>query len=54
MPQGCKELKFRIENFLAMDEVCPLRVLPREQEIIFFSLKERRVFQKKASTFTVR
>ena len=52
MPEACKELQFKIENFLAVDQVCPLRVRPREQEIIFFGLKERGVFQKKASTFT--
>ena len=41
-------------NFLAVNQVCPLRVQPREKEIIFFSFKRHGVFKKKASTFTAR
>ena len=54
MPEGCKELKLKIENFLAVDQVCPLRVRPREKEIVVFSFKRRRVFQIKAKTLIVR
>ena len=54
MPEGCKELKFKIENFLVVNQVCPLRVRPREREIIFFSFRRRGVFQIKANTLTIK
>ena len=39
------ELKFEIENFLTVNQVCPLRVQPWEKESIFF--KRHVVFEKK-------
>ena len=47
-------LKFKIENFLVVDQVCPLRVRPQEREIVFFNFRRRRVFQIKANTLTAR
>ena len=49
-----RELKFKIENFLIVDQVCPLTVQPREREIVFFSFKRHGVFQIKAKTLTTR
>ena len=46
------ELKFEIENFLTVNQVCPLRVQPWEKESIFF--KRHVVFKKKSHTFTMR
>jgi len=52
--KGCKVLKFKIKNFLTIDQVCPLRVQPQERKIIFFNFRRRRVFQIKENTLTAR
>ena len=54
LPKGCKELKFKIKNFPAMNQVCTLRVQPLEREIIFFNFRRHEVFQIKENTLTAR
>ena len=45
---------FKIKNFVAVDQVCPLRFRPREREIVFFNFRRRGVFKIKANTLTAR
>ena len=52
--EGCKEIKFKIKNFLIVDQVCPLRVQPQEREIVFFNFRRCEAFQIKANTLTAR
>ena len=54
MLEGCKELKFKIKIFPIVDQVCPLRVPPREREIILFNFRWHGVFQIKENTLTAR